>query len=277
MSEFNEKIAKLEMEIEILKERVEQHQKQNKLSLLSYRNYIIIIVTLISIIGIGTVKYVVVDISSKAAQKEAAKGVSAILNEDYISKEIQFKSKTALKNIISEAESRAKELVSLGYLFNNYISKASDLVYYNKVRPKSLEHFNKAFNIWQKFSETFPTEDSFYFLIYYSEIQTINYKYDQAMETCSLSKEYANNAEQKALILLYEIVNLNLLQKDYSDQMKKYDEVLNEIEVDQYLHWSFDLLKIFIKDKENSFKEEDINLVTSLTDKIKQKINLPWD
>jgi hypothetical protein len=220
---------------------------------------------LISLIGIGTFKYVVESVSSKAAKEEAIKGVSEKLNEDYISKEIKEKSQKALENIISEAESRAKELVSLGYLFNYYINIGNFLAFRAKDRSKSLERYNEALLIWKQFSKSFPREANYLFLMNYSEIQSMNRKYDQALKSCSLAKDYASMPEQKILVLFYEIANLKLLNKDFSDQIAKFDNLISSLEEKAYLEWTFKAFTSFINDKENNFEEEDKKLIIDLT------------
>ncbi len=273
MNDDNKKINKLETELEVLKERVEQYQQKNAIRFSSYRNYALIIFTLISLIGIGAFKYIVEGISSEAAREEASKGVHEILNEDYISIEIKEKSSEALQNIIAEAEKKAKEIVSLGYSFNNYVKYGLDIAYYN--RDESIERFDKAFKIWESFSNIFPDGDSFFFLSCYAEIQSINNRYDSAIETCNLAKKYTKRQEEIALILIYEIMNLRLSDKDSTDLIEEFNKTLGVIRNGVYLHWSFNLFASYIQDDKNKVKEEDKKLYFELTDMIKKKVRFP--
>jgi len=97
---------KIKAEIEILREQVKHHKEVTEEKLKSYRNYVWIIITCLSLVS-GIVYITIRNIVETATEKK----LDEVLTPEYIEGQIREKSKVTIDNLIKETENIAKNIL----------------------------------------------------------------------------------------------------------------------------------------------------------------------
>ena len=105
MNENNE-INKISTDVKVLEERIKKNEEILSLWLKTYRNYGFIIVAIITILGVGSIYYIIEQVVKKTTESK----LEETLTDEYIAEKIKERSETAIDELISEVETRAQTI-----------------------------------------------------------------------------------------------------------------------------------------------------------------------
>lgn len=244
----NNEINKISTDIKVLEERVKKNEEILNIWLKTYRNYGFIIVAIITILGVGSISYIIKQIVKEATESK----LEETLTDEYIEGKIKERSQTTINKLISEVETRTKIILeeSLGH---EELANKALLACGNRDYERGIELLKKAIVKIHALSSTYGTPiyigECLTYLRNLSEIQILNGDYRGSLNTLRTIFPLTKENADKAIYYFLDSIAKKLLNLDTSVSEKKLDETLKgKISSD----WSFKLMEEWLMEEKIS-------------------------
>ncbi|OHB37647.1 MAG: hypothetical protein A2Y09_05585 [Planctomycetes bacterium GWA2_39_15] len=226
---------KIKAEIEILREQVKHHKEVTEEKLKSYRNYVLIIATCLSLVS-GIVYYTIRNIVETTAKKATEKKLDEVLTPDYIEGQIREKSKDTIDKLIKETENITKNIIDKHTSFEGFRFLAAEAsarkdfkaaaAFYQKAIEKILL-FSGGFDSFEK-NEIALT------YLWLANAQVLSGKHEEALLSVRNAIPLSTSLSNKAIIYFFECVLGKILNNDITDTENKLNEILK---ADFTIYW----------------------------------------
>lgn len=266
MNENNE-INKISTDVKVLEERIKKNEEILSLWLKTYRNYGFIIVAIITILGVGSIYYIIEQVVKKTTESK----LEETLTDEYIAEKIKERSETAIDELISEVETRAETIMEENLAHQELATKAL-LACGDRDYERGIKLFEKAIAkihaISSVYGEPLYDIERLNYLISIAELQILKCDYKKSLNTLRIVFPLIKKNEDKAFYYFLDSIAKKLLNLDTSESEKKLDEILKgKISSD----WSFKLMKEWLM-KEKISAENKIFILNKIQ-LIKQHMN----
>jgi len=239
MDTDTEKLSKIETDLKVLSERVKKNEEILELRLNSYRNYGIIIVTILTIIGFASIKTTIKYIVSSNTEAKLNK----ILTEPYVENKIREKSEKTIAKLINEVEVKAKRITEETLSFDNW-----RLLGYEKAEKGD---YKEAIRCYKKAIEKmslFPDwKSNYFYLILHeaiAEFQIITFDYKEALRTIDKILPDTVSKRDKVIVYFLKCIAEKLLGINNSETEDKLNGVLSE---KIKILWDFNYMEEWLK------------------------------
>ena len=238
MDNNNKEMYRIEADLKVLTERVKKNEEILELKLKSYRNYVVIIVVILSFIGFVFVKTTIESVVSKKTEAK----LDQILTEQYVEDKIKVKSEKTIAKLITEVEVKAKKITEETLTFESWRWLGHEKVK-NGDYKEAIRCFKKAI---EKMS-LFPDLKTYYFVSSYqslAELQIITFDYKEALTTIEKISPDTITKDNKVIVFFLKCITEKLLGINNSET----EDILNGVLSEKVkISWRFNIMEEWLK------------------------------
>ncbi len=235
MNNNNEEIDKNHTTLKVLEERITKNEEIVNLKFATFRNYVVIIVVLITLFGFGAIYTVIEGVVKTSTENK----LNEILTEEYVENKIYKLSEKTITKLIHEIDKKAKKIIEESFSFTDSKEKATES-YFDGNYKMSLRYSKQAIS---KLKNLALPESDYYnreLTILYLEIielQILNNDFEAAKSTLKEVFPILSNIKYEIVYYFFESITNKILGFEVLKSEDKFKNILKMVKKERLIGW----------------------------------------